>query len=79
MVQDFGSVSDHFGMLCIKGLKLYEITVIDWLFLMNFGDTSFMTIVKIWNDNKYSRMDQVKFVKGFLPQVLHGSLLNALS
>ena len=28
---------------------------------------------------KYSRVDQVKFFKGFLPQVLLGQLLNSLS
>ena len=43
-----------------------------------------ISIKDIWNNNvtsgtKYSRMDQVKFFKGCLSQILLGSLVNTLS
>ena len=37
-----------------------------------------VSLVRSSNETKYSRVDQVKFCKGFLPQILFGPLLNTL-
>ena len=47
--------------------------------LMKLRKISVLTTPTTANKSKYSRVDQVKFFKGCLPQILFGSLLNTLS
>ena len=48
------------------GIKLFEIVLQKFSGVRTFG-------------TKYSRMDQVNFFKGCLPQILLGSILDTLS
>ena len=48
-------------------------------FRTSTGDSNLSNMLSIKYGTKYSRMDQVKLFKGYLPQILFGPFLNTLS
>ena len=46
---------------------------------MKLGKNSVLTTPTRENESKYSRVDQIKYFKGCLQQILLGPLLNTLS
>ena len=67
-------VSSLFYYSCRPWIVFYLVKILD-----SFVKKLRHAIIPRISRTKYSRIDQVKFFKGCLPQILLGSLLNTLS